>query len=71
MLQGLAATFARPGPTVFLYLEHFAGTMPHANLVALLPSIPLEWSQLAVENIHKTCCSFYSRHYILTKKDEV
>jgi hypothetical protein len=53
------------------YLEHFAGAMPHANLVALLPSIPLEWGQLAVENICKTCCSFYRHHYIITKKNEV
>jgi hypothetical protein len=34
---------------------------PPANLAALHPSIVMEWDQLLVEYIHKTCYSFRCR----------
>jgi hypothetical protein len=43
--------------------------MPHANLDALCASIALEWDQLVVEYIRRTCCSFCRCQYGITMKN--
>jgi hypothetical protein len=58
---GLATIFAGLEPAGLPILSIFQAKVkatPQANLAALHLSIAMEWDQLLVEYIHKTCLSF-------------
>ncbi len=42
---------------------------PHANLVALRPSIAMEWDQLAAVKIRRTCRCFRRRRKAIAEKN--
>jgi hypothetical protein len=67
-LSGLAAIFAQLEPAGLHHLASSAGGSP-GYLDSLCPSIAIECDLLAVEYIHKTCCSFYCRHLIIADKN--
>ncbi len=67
-LNELAAIFARLEPAGLHYLAFIAGESP-GYLDSLCPSIAMKCDLLAVEYIHKTCCSFYCCHLIIADKN--